>query len=63
MMVPPVLVAPVTVKLIHVPTVTVWFPGTVSPGGRVVKTVRGLELVAVCEGVDESVEVSVTVKD
>jgi hypothetical protein len=61
---PPVLTdVAVTVKLIHVPATTVWFAGIASVGGRLVKTVRGRELVVVCAGVDESVAVSVTVKD
>jgi hypothetical protein len=64
MTVPPVLTdEPVTLKLIHVPAVTVWVPGTVRVGGRLEKTVTDLELVAVCAGVDESVDVSLTVKD
>ncbi len=57
--------AAVMVKLIHVLATMVWFPGTVSVGGirpgRLITT--DWELVVVCDGDDESVTVSLTVKD
>jgi hypothetical protein len=55
--------AAVTVKLIQVPAVTVWFPGTVNVGriSACALTVTLAEMLAVWEGEDESVSVSVTV--
>jgi hypothetical protein len=63
-MVPPMLTdTALTVKLIHVPAVTVWFPGTVSVGGISACTliVMGAEMLA-C-GKAESVTVTVAVYD
>ena len=61
-MVPPLFIDPlVTVKLIHVPAVTVWFPGTVSVGGTSACTLIVIVAGMLVCGDAESVAVRLTV--
>jgi hypothetical protein len=50
-----------TVKLIHVPAVTVWFPGRVSVGGINACTLRVMLAETLARGEAESVTVTVAV--
>src|SRR2546427_4644404 len=61
-MAPPMLTdVAVTVKLIHVPAVTVWFPGTVSVGGIKASTLRVMLAEVLACGEAESLTVTMAV--
>jgi hypothetical protein len=53
--------AAVMVKLIQVPAVTVWFPGTVSVGGSSTCTLTILVTATVARGTAESITITLAV--